>query len=79
MTIDRLSDKEDIRRLKELIYRHIEHTDSQKARTILEHWPEYEPVFWAVVPKPVTPPPGATSEVEKSQTEPVAKPVPASK
>jgi glutamate synthase (ferredoxin) len=36
--------------LKGLIQAHCDRTHSQKARTILEHWSEYLPKFWQVVP-----------------------------
>jgi glutamate synthase (ferredoxin) len=36
--------------LKELIQAHAKHTDSPKAKLILENWSEYLPQFWQVVP-----------------------------
>jgi glutamate synthase (NADPH/NADH) large chain/glutamate synthase (ferredoxin) len=59
-----LSDPEDINALKKLVYDHLEKTDSQRAKDILENWAAYEPKFIKVTSKaePVELPPeeGAT-------------------
>ena len=52
ISIERLSDPEDIALLKSVIQRHWELTGSERARTILENWAHYEPLFWKVVPHP---------------------------
>ncbi len=54
--ISRLSDSADISRLKELIYKHLDRTESEQARDILADWTKFEPLFWKVSPKPSSPP-----------------------
>jgi len=51
VAIARLSDEEEIERLKTLIQRHAALTGSRHARGILERWNESLPSFWAVFPK----------------------------
>ncbi|MGE3064707.1 MAG: glutamate synthase large subunit [Hyphomicrobiaceae bacterium] len=41
---------QDAERLYQLIARHAHYTNSQKAKTILEHWSEYQPKFKKVMP-----------------------------
>ncbi len=48
--IERLKESADITKLKELIYRHLEVTESGFAKEILANWAKYEPIFWKVVP-----------------------------
>jgi glutamate synthase (NADPH/NADH) large chain/glutamate synthase (ferredoxin) len=43
---------EDSARVKELIYAHIEATESERGKTILADWSAHEGKFWAVVPHP---------------------------
>jgi len=54
-----VSDPEDVTLLKSYIYKHLEKTDSDRARDILEHWDKYGPLFVKVSPKikPVELPP----------------------
>ncbi|MDB6004804.1 MAG: Glutamate synthase large chain, partial [Prosthecobacter sp.] len=56
---ERLSDPEDINQLKKHIFDHLEKTDSQRAKMILENWAAYEPKFLKVTSKaePVQLPP----------------------
>jgi len=55
--ISRLESEEDIVQLKELIYAHLEATDSDRAKEILGNWLEYEAKFWKVSPKGKAAPP----------------------
>ena len=40
------------RALRALIYRHLELTESARAKEILGDWARFEPLFWKVVPLP---------------------------
>ena len=40
--------------VQQLIYRHLEATESQRAREILADWPRFAGTFWKVVPKAPT-------------------------
>lgn len=55
--INRLENEEDIVQLKELIYAHLETTESERAREILGNWEELEGKFWKVTPKGKAAPP----------------------
>ena len=46
----RLDDTEDERVLLSFVSRHVEATNSARAQKILMHWPEYQSMFWKVVP-----------------------------
>lgn len=48
--IHRLESDDDVKFLQAIIYRHLELTDSQRAREILNGWREYSYMFWKVVP-----------------------------
>ena len=48
--IERLSDAAEINDLKGVIYRHLELTDSTRAKEILGDWPKSEALFWKVAP-----------------------------
>ena len=48
--ISRLEQPEDVKFLQALIYRHLELTDSQRAREILNGWQEYSYMFWKITP-----------------------------
>ncbi|CAN5790706.1 glutamate synthase large subunit [soil metagenome] len=54
-----VSSPEDIKQLQELIYKHLEKTDSARAKDILDNWEHYRALFVKVVPKvePVAVPP----------------------
>ncbi len=59
---ERLAGEPDVAALKELIYKHLENTESERARQILADWSHYEGQFWKVVPLPppvAKPPAGA--------------------
>ena len=51
VTLARVS-SEDAALLKAQIYKHLELTDSKRAKTILADWVTYEKMFWKVVPHP---------------------------
>ncbi len=55
VNVERLKEAADITKLKELIYRHLEVTESSFAKEILASWAKYEPLFWKVVPHPPMP------------------------
>ncbi len=63
-----LTDVDDIKFLKSLIYRHLESTDSPKARLILDKWSDYEPLFRRV--QPMTPPPPPAPVAPAAAAEP---------
>jgi glutamate synthase domain-containing protein 3 len=48
--IERLADAEEINTLKGLVYRHLELTDSARAKEILADWPKSEKLFWKIAP-----------------------------
>jgi glutamate synthase (NADPH/NADH) large chain/glutamate synthase (ferredoxin) len=50
--IDRLSDAEEVKRVEGLVYAHLEHTESPRAREILRNWKGTMSRFWRVVPHP---------------------------
>jgi glutamate synthase domain-containing protein 2/glutamate synthase domain-containing protein 1/glutamate synthase domain-containing protein 3 len=50
--LERLSADDDTLRLKELIYKHLELTESATAKEILGNWAKFQPLFWKVVPHP---------------------------
>ena len=58
--LERLAGEADASPLKELIYQHLENTESERARQILADWARYEGMFWKVVPLP---PPALKSPV----------------
>ena len=62
--IDRLEEEKDITQLKELIYRHLEATESRQSQEILENWSKYQAMFWKVSPKTAEAPP-ASAEASK--------------
>jgi glutamate synthase (ferredoxin) len=51
----RLVEEEDIITVKELIYKHLERTESSRAKEILTQWPAYQDKFWRVRPIYVPP------------------------
>jgi glutamate synthase domain-containing protein 3 len=69
--LERLSGPDDIKVLKELIDKHLELTESARAKEILADWAKYEPLFWKVCPQPPVQPPSGSA-----QTATVAPPSP---
>ncbi|MBI2871230.1 MAG: glutamate synthase large subunit [Candidatus Omnitrophica bacterium] len=51
--LERLSKDGDIEVVRRLIERHGEFTESPRARTVLDGWEEFLPLFWKVIPKEV--------------------------
>jgi len=52
VTLQRLSDPEEVKVLKGTIYKHLELTESVRAKEILGDWAKFEPLFWKVAPLP---------------------------
>jgi glutamate synthase domain-containing protein 3 len=52
VTLQRLTDPEEVKVLKGVIYRHLELTESARAKEILADWARFEPLFWKVAPLP---------------------------
>ena len=52
VTLQRLSDPEEVKVLKGFIYKHLELTESARAREIMADWARFEPLFWKVAPLP---------------------------
>ena len=50
--LERLGAEEDIQTTKELIYKHLEATDSKRGKEILADWGRFVGKFWKVVPLP---------------------------
>ena len=48
VTLHRLSEPEEINALKGIIYKHLELTESARAKEILGDWTKFEPLFWKV-------------------------------
>jgi glutamate synthase domain-containing protein 3 len=63
ISLQRLSTPEDVAQLKSEIQKHLELTESVKAREILQNWSKYEPMFWKVVPHLPKPPAGPAPSV----------------
>ena len=47
---ERLGTEQDIIAVKELVYKHLERTESERAKEILGDWHRYEPKFWKIRP-----------------------------
>lgn len=72
---ERLSDLNEIKRLQELIYAHLENTKSPRAGEILRHWPEAVKHFWRVVPHPAPAKPGERPTLPLVKSQPKTAPV----
>jgi glutamate synthase (NADPH) large chain len=63
-----LTDETDVVLVKELVYKHLERTDSELAKEILADWASFQQRFWKVRPiyipsvQPVAPPAGPLVE-----------------
>ncbi len=63
-----LEDPEDVKLLQELIYRHIEHTESERAKEIIAKWDHYRKAFVVVRPNSTPePPPGDDEEANAAE------------
>ena len=73
--VERLGAEDDINTLKGLIYKHLEMSESARAKEILADWPSFQSKFWKVVPlppvitKPATVTKPATSAVPPAAAE----------
>jgi glutamate synthase (NADPH/NADH) large chain len=52
----RIEDAADIAELQNLIYRHLENTESSVAQNLLADWQNYLPKFWVIEPNRKVPP-----------------------
>ena len=70
VTIERLEAESDIVTVKKLVYKHLERTESDRAKEILGDWQRYEPKFWKIRPIhiPAVPKPVLTSEPAAEET-----------
>ncbi len=66
VSLERLGE-EDATLLKEWIYKHLEATESERAREILVAWPNYAGKFWKVVPPAPPELPEAKAPVAKAE------------
>ena len=73
----RLGEESDLQTVKALVYRHLEETDSERAREILADWPRFEARFWRVAPKPAPVPKAVTAAPLPSSESPAAVGMPA--
>ena len=73
VSLERLSRPDEIKRVQELIYAHLENTDSPRAGEILRHWPETVRKFWRVAPCPAPAKPADNPVLRLAETRP--KPV----
>ena len=64
--IERLSEDDKVQ-VQQLIYRHLESTESARAREILADWPKFAGGFWKVKPKG----PGKPAEAKPATVSPV--------
>jgi glutamate synthase (ferredoxin) len=62
VTMQRLDNPDEVKMLKGLVYKHLELTESSRAKEILADWPKYEALFWKITPMvPVAAPPPLTA------------------
>ncbi len=59
VTLSRLSNPDEVKSLMGVIYKHLELSESARAKEILGDWAKYEPLFWKVQPLPPAAPPTA--------------------
>jgi glutamate synthase (NADPH/NADH) large chain/glutamate synthase (ferredoxin) len=52
VTLSRLSNPDEVKTLMGTIYRHLELSESARAKEILGDWARFEPLFWKVQPLP---------------------------
>jgi glutamate synthase (NADPH/NADH) large chain/glutamate synthase (ferredoxin) len=51
LRVRRIEADEEARTIQRIIHRHLERTDSTRAREVLMDWDTYLPLFWIVIPK----------------------------
>ncbi len=71
VNLERLEIEKDVKFLQSIIYRHLELTDSQRARDILNGWKDYQYMFWKVIPKALQKKADEVNQVVDDVTEPV--------
>ena len=66
--VERLGE-EDVVLVQQLVYKHLENTESERAKEILADWPKFGAKFWKVRPHPpaAKPQPKASSEAVISE------------
>jgi len=57
VSLERLETEVDIVTVQKLIYKHLERTESDRAKEILGDWGRYEPKFWKIRPIHIPAPP----------------------
>lgn len=70
VSIERLTEQDDIIAVREMIERHASFTQSPRAQEILDNWDYFLPLFWKVVPHPTE---GAPQQPTKLATAKVKK------
>jgi glutamate synthase (ferredoxin) len=72
---EKLTEEADIVTVKKLLYKHLERTESDRAKEILTDWHRYEPRIWKVrpihiptPPKPQPVPPRAAEEAPAAKS-----------
>jgi glutamate synthase domain-containing protein 3 len=70
VSIERLSEEDRVI-LQQLVYRHLEATESERAKEILADWPKFAGSFWKVQPKAAAP---VFNPAQAAQPEPAARP-----
>jgi glutamate synthase (NADPH/NADH) large chain/glutamate synthase (ferredoxin) len=72
VTLHRLTTPDEVNAVKGLIYKHLELTESARAKEILAYWARFEPLFWKVLPTPPAPvaPPAAPAATSTTSGEP---------
>ncbi len=75
VALERLETEADIVTVKKLVYKHLERTESDRAKEILGDWHRYEPKFWKIRPihfptasKPALVPAGAAAETPATKS-----------
>ncbi len=71
VSLQRLSDPTEIKALEGLIYKHLELTESVRAKEILADWPKYEALFWKVAPLPPAIPPTPAAALTTTAADPL--------
>ncbi len=61
IALNRIDSEADAVSLKELIYAHLESTDSERANQVLGDWPQFQKKFWKITPKPKAQPADAVT------------------
>nr|MDQ3624427.1 glutamate synthase large subunit [Verrucomicrobiota bacterium] len=67
VVIERLSEEDKVI-LQQLIYKHLEATESERAKDVLAEWPRFAGSFWKIRPKPPMAKPSETKPEAKAET-----------